>query len=66
MGWGYVEVYFGWVGVGGHFLWMDRNGWGWVEVYFQWVGVSGHLLWSGGGGWRYIVDGWGCVDIFVG
>ena len=32
--WGWVEVYFGWVGVGGHFLWVGRNEWGWVEVYY--------------------------------
>ena len=32
---------FGWVGVGEHFLWVNRGGWGWVEVYFGWVGVVG-------------------------
>ena len=32
-GWGWVEVYFGWVELGGRFH-------GWVEVYFELVGVS--------------------------
>ena len=43
-----VEVYFGWLGVGGHFFWVGGGGWryilggwGWVEVYFGWVGVGG-------------------------
>ena len=36
-----MEVYFGWVGVGEHFLWVSGGGWGWVEVYFGWVGVGG-------------------------
>ena len=41
-------VYFGWVTVGGHFLWVGGRGWtffmrGWVwlKVYFGWIGVSG-------------------------
>ena len=36
-GWGWVgvmEIYFEWVGVHGHFLWVSGGGWYWVEVYF--------------------------------
>ena len=29
---GWAEVYFRWVGVGGHFLWVSGGGCGWVEV----------------------------------
>lgn len=32
--WGWVVVYFEWVGVGDNFLW--------VEAYFGWVEVGGH------------------------
>ena len=42
-----LEVYFGWMGVGGHFLWVVGLGGG-----IFWVGgVYGHILWEGGGGW---------------
>ena len=27
-----MELYFGWLGVGGHFLWVGRVGWCWVGV----------------------------------
>ena len=37
-----------------------------LAVYFGWVGVNGHFLWMNGGGRRYILGGWGCVDIFYG
>ena len=40
-GWGWVEVYFEWVGVGKHFLLVSGGGWGWLEVYFGWVGGWG-------------------------
>ena len=39
-GWGCVEVYFGCVGVDGHFLQVSGGGWEWLEVYFGWVWVS--------------------------
>ena len=35
--WGWVEVYLGWVEVGGHFLLVGGGGWRWVEVYFGWM-----------------------------
>ena len=28
-----VEVHFGWIGVGRHFLWVGESGWEWVEIY---------------------------------
>ena len=28
--------------------------------------MVGHFLWVGGGEWRYILGGWGWVDIFYG
>ena len=41
-GWGWVKVYFGLVGVGGHFLWV-RVGVGecFILGRWGWVGVSG-------------------------
>ena len=36
-----MEVYFGWVGVGRHFLWVSESRWGSVETYFRSVGVGG-------------------------
>ena len=47
-----MEVHFGWMVVGGDFLWVNGDGWGWVEVYFGCVGVGGHFLWVGRGGWK--------------
>ena len=63
-GWELVEVYFGcvgvckhiygWVGVGGHFLWVGGSwwryilgGWGCVDMFmgrWGWVGVSGGIF----------------------
>ena len=40
-----MKLYFGWVGVGGHFLYVHRGGWVLVEVCFGWLGVDGHFLW---------------------
>ena len=40
-GWGWLEVCFEWVGLGGHFLLVGRDEWEWVEVYFEWMGVDG-------------------------
>ena len=45
--WGLMDVYFGWVGVNGHFLWVGGDEWRWVEVYFGWVGMSGYFFVSG-------------------
>ena len=48
-----MEVYFGWVGLGGHFLWvgggifwLGGSGWERVKAYFWWVEM-------GGGEWRW-------------
>ena len=53
--------------MGGHLLWAGGGGRGWVEVYFGWMGVCGHIYgWVEveGGEWRYILSGWGWVNIF--
>lgn len=44
-GCGWVEVYFGLIGVGGHLLLLGEVRWWWMEVYFEWVG------------WGYILGG---------
>ena len=38
---GWLEVYFGWVRVGRHFLWVGGCGRGLEEVCFGWVGLDG-------------------------
>ena len=40
-GWGWVELYFGWVQVGAHFLLVSGGKWRWVEVYFVCVDLDG-------------------------
>ena len=47
-GWGWAEVYFGWIGVGGGLFWVSGGGWtffmgkrGWEKVYFGWVELVG-------------------------
>ena len=62
-----MEVYFGNVGVGGHFLWvigMGRGkqryilrGWKWVHIFYGWVGVGGGIIWVSGI-WVDICYGW--------
>ena len=56
--WGCVEVYFGWMRVGGHFLWLVRvagvwrhilGGWEWA-FFNGWVGMGGGIFWVGGVG----------------
>ena len=42
-GGGGVEVYFGLVGLGKHYLRESEGGWGWVEVYFWWEGLGGYF-----------------------
>ena len=64
-----MEVYFGWLGLDGYFLWVDGGGWRYsFWTFYRWVGVGGGIfwvdgggrtfLWIGGGGWRYILCGW--------
>ena len=38
---GWMEIYFGWVRVGGCILWVIRGGW----IYFyRWIGLSGGMF----------------------
>ena len=55
-----LEVYFGWVEVGGHFLWLGgcEQGGG-VKIYFGWAGVDEQFLWVSG-------DGWGWMEVYLG
>ena len=53
-----MEVYFEWVGVGGHFLWMGgRVG---VSGGIFWVNEGDEDLWLGGSGlwWLKVCFGW--------
>ena len=43
-GWGWMNIFYGWVGEGGGIFWEDGGG--------------RTFLWVGGGGWRYILGGW--------
>ena len=66
---GVSKGYFGFVGVGGYFLWVGGGGrsrmtvccdcGGWVEVYFRWVGVVVCFAWMG---WSILV-GWGVMGV---
>ena len=57
--WRWLEVYFGWVGVAGHFLWVGEGRWTFFMGGWWWVGVSGGIFWVGGGGWTFFMGGWG-------
>ena len=46
-----MEVCFGWMGVGGHFLWVGGGGW----AFFI----------DGWGEWRYVLSGWGWSLVLV-
>ena len=53
-----MEVYFGWIGVGGHFLWVGGGTFfigGWRDIFYGWVRV-------GGGRWTFFMDKWGYVS----
>ena len=67
-------VFFGWLCVGGHFLWVDEVGEGifrvgvgrWTIFMGKWggVGVSGGIFWVGGGGWTFFMSGWWWVEVY--
>ena len=70
MGWGYVEVYFGWVGVGGHLIWMGGTAWGYIlarwgkwTFFYGWVRVVRDKFWAGGGGWTFFMGEWGWMGV---
>ena len=56
-GWEWVEIYFGWVGVGGHFygwvgigrgiFWVSKGGWTFFMGEWEWVRVGGGMFWVG-------------------
>ena len=65
-------VYFGWVGLGGHFLLVsgDRRGrvdvcFGQIEeLTFLWLlMVCGGIFWVSGGGWTFFMDWWQWVGL---
>ena len=44
---GWVNIFYGWAGVNGHFIWVGGDGWkyilgglGLVDIHYGWVGVS--------------------------
>ena len=41
---GWVEHYFGWMGVYGALFWVGGEEWELVEHYFEWIGVGGNTL----------------------
>ena len=51
-GWGWVGIYFRWVGMGGHFLWMDESGWYIYRGIF--IYIDRGIFWVGGGGWVWV------------
>ena len=55
--WGWLEVYFRWIGLGGHLLLMDGDGWvkGMDSGIFWMDGGGRYFLWVARGGWRYIL-----------
>ena len=61
-GLGLVEVYFKWLEVCRHLLWV--GGGRWSMFWVVWGGWT--FLWVGGGRWRYILGGWVRVDICLG
>ena len=42
-----MDIFYGWVGVGGGELRYILGKWGWVMIFYGWVGADG-------GAWRYI------------
>ena len=49
-GLGWMNIFYGWVMVGGDIFWVGEGVWtffmgerGWVEVYCGWVRVGGHF-----------------------
>ena len=67
-----MGVYFGWVGMGGHFLYVDADRWiiflvgegGWTFVMcgWRWVVVYGGIFCVCGDEWTIFIvgaDGWG-------
>ena len=53
---GWVEHYFGWIGVSGGVWSIILGGWGKV-------GVGGALFWMNRGRWEYTLGGWGLVGM---
>lgn len=47
-----MDIFYGWVRVGGGGFWYILGGRGWVDNFYGWV------AW-GGGEWSYIFGGWG-------
>ena len=52
----WLEVYFGWVGLGGHFLSVGGDKW--------WVG--GGIFWVDRGGWTIFMSERGWVEMYFG
>ena len=52
-GWGWVDIFYGWIGMGGDGWRYIFSGWGSVDIYYGRVGVGGGILQMGGGVWTF-------------
>ena len=43
-----MDIFYGWVGVGGGGLWYILGGCGWVDIFYGWMGVGEGIFWVGG------------------
>ena len=63
-----MEVYFGWVLVGGQLLWVGGGGWKYILGRWVKVGVGGGLFWVVGAEWEWMEMGggeWGWSLVLV-
>ena len=65
--WGWMKIFYGWVGVGRGRWRYILGGWEWVDIFYWWVGcVEVYFrrmgIFMGGWGWMEVYFGWVVVD----
>ena len=61
-----MEVYFGWVGVAGHFLWVSGGWWEFLMGGLGCMGVSGGIFLVDWSGLTFFMGRRGWVEVYFG
>ena len=59
-----MDIFYGWVRVGGGGFWYILGERGWVDIFYGWMGVGEGIFWVGGGEWTFFMDGWWWVEVY--
>ena len=61
--WVCVDIFYGWVGVGGSGLWYFSGGCAWVDIFYGWMGVGEGIFRVDVGRWTIFMGKWVALKV---